>query len=403
LGTTFAALRHPNYRLWFAGQMVSLLGTWMQTTAQGFLVYELTRSPAYLGTVGFAAGLPVWLFTLWGGVVAERARRRDILLVTQTAMMILALVLAGLTFSGAVRPWHVVLLALGLGTANAFDGPARQSFVVELVGREDLTNAIALNATMFNIGTTVGPAVAGVVYAALGPGWCFAINGLSFIAVIVALSRMRLEHGRPPTRTGSAVRELGQGLSFVAHHQSIRMLILGLAVTSLFGMPTLTTLSPAWAAKVLHGDASTNGLLLSARGLGSLAGAIMIASFGNSLRRGRLRALGSTLLPLAMFVFAALRLLPFSLATLVAAGLSFMMFVNMTNALVQTQVPDQLRGRVMGIYTLTFFGLMPIGALLAGTLAERLGEPQTIVVGGAVLLGFALVERLLFPRMRALV
>jgi MFS family permease len=180
LNRTFAALQHRNYRLWFVGQLVSMVGTWMQSTAQGYLVFELTRSPAYLGYVGFAAGVPSWLFMLYGGVVADRMSRRNLLLITQTVMMILAFGLAGLTFSGLIQPWHLILLAFGLGVANAFDAPARQAFVLEMVSREDLTNAIALNSTMFNLATVIGPAVAGVAYAILGPAWCFTLNGLSF-------------------------------------------------------------------------------------------------------------------------------------------------------------------------------------------------------------------------------
>jgi MFS family permease len=184
---TFAALKHSNYRLWFQGQLVSLFGTWMQTTAQGFLVFELTHSPEYLGYVGFAAGIPTWLFTLYGGVIADRVPRRTLLTVTQTSMMVLAFILAGLVFSHLVQPWHILALAFLLGVANSFDAPARQAFVGEMVAREDLTNAIALNATMFHMATAVGPAVAGFTYALFGPGWCFTLNGLSFIAVIAAL------------------------------------------------------------------------------------------------------------------------------------------------------------------------------------------------------------------------
>jgi MFS family permease len=389
---TFAALQHPNYRLWFVGQMVSLLGTWMQTTAQGFLVYELTRSSAYLGYVGFATGLPSWLFTLYGGVIADRVSRRGMLVVTQTAMMVLAFVLATLTWTHVVQPWHIVMLALLLGVANAFDAPARQAFVMELVGREDLTNAIALNSTMFNIGTTVGPAAAGLVYAAFGPAWCFGINGLSFLAVIAALLAMRLPRRVIPRQVGSTMRALGEGLSFVAHHRQIRMLILGLAVTGLFGL-SLMTLMPAWATRVLHGDASTNGYLLSARGLGSLAGAVMIAAFGRFKLKWRLLAIGRFVLPLAMLLFAAARLVPLALALLVVAGWAFMVVFNMTNALVQTYVPDELRGRVMGVYSLTFLGLLPVGSLLAGSLATHFGEAFAAMLGAAFILLFALVER----------
>ena len=220
---TFASLGHRNYRLWFTGQAASLIGTWMQFTAQGFLVFKLTHSPAFLGYVSFAYGAPVWLFTLFGGVISDRLPRRNLLLVTQTTMMILAFILAGLTFLGHIQPWHIVLLALGLGVVNSFDTPARQAFAVELVERKDLGNAIALNSTMFNLATAIGPAIAGVTYAVFGPGWCFTINGVSFIAVIAALSMMRLKPQAPRARTGTALDDLKEGLRYVINQPTIRI------------------------------------------------------------------------------------------------------------------------------------------------------------------------------------
>src|SRR5262249_16874675 len=240
---TFAALRHRNYRLWFTGQLVSLFGTWMQTTAQGYLVFQLTQSPAYLGYVGFAAGVPAWLFRVYGGVIADRMPRRTLMLITQTAMMILAFVLAGLVFAGLVQPWQIVILAFLLGVANAFDGPARLAFVVELVDREDLTNAIALNATMFNLATATGPAVAGLTYALIGPAWCFTLNGLSFLAVITALLRMKLPP-KPAARRASTWADLGEGVRYIAREPAIRTLIGLVGMTSLFGI-SFATLFPA--------------------------------------------------------------------------------------------------------------------------------------------------------------
>lgn len=402
LATTFAALRHRNYRLWFVGQTVSILGSWMQTTAQGYLVYELTHSTTYLGFVGFAAGVPSWLFTLWGGVVADRVSRRLLLMVTQSAMMLLAFALAALTFADLVRPWHIVGLALGLGVANAFDAPARQAFVVELVDRGDLTNAIALNSTMFNIGTTIGPASAGLVYAALGPAWCFGINGLSFIAVITALGAMRLVAPTRPATRGSAGRELADGLRFTLGHRVIRTLILGVGMTTVCGLAALMTLMPAWATTVLGGDARTNGLLLSARGLGSLIGAMMVASVGAAIVRGRWNLVGSLVTPVALVVFAQLHSLPASAVALVISGWAFMVYFNTSNALVQMHVPDALRGRVMGIYSLAFFGLIPVGALLAGALAAVVGPAWTIVGDAVVLLGWVVFTRLRVPEIAAL-
>src|ERR687885_66355 len=222
---TFAALRHPNYRLWFMGQLVSLVGTWMQITAQSFLVFQLTHSTAYLGFVGFANGLPSWLFMLYGGVVADRVARRTLLLLTQSTMLLLAAVLAVLAFTGVVQPWHVVLLAFALGTANAFDAPAAQAFVFELVDRDDVTNAIALNASQFNLATVVGPTVAGLTYAAFGAAWCFALNGVSFLAVIVALVLMKLPARTIAPRTQSAFAQLSEGIRYTLSHPLLRTLI----------------------------------------------------------------------------------------------------------------------------------------------------------------------------------
>lgn len=397
----FVSLKYRNYRLWFMGQLASLVGTWMQTTAQGFLVYQLTQSPAYLGYVGFASGIPTWLFTLYGGVVSDRMPRRRLLVITQTSMMILAFILAALAFAQVVQPWHIVLLAFLLGIANAFDAPARQSFVLEMVERQDMTNAIALNSTMFNSATAVGPAIAGVTYALLGPAWCFTINGISFIAVIVALLMMHIKPLPPRARATSALEDLKEGVRYVAAHSTIRTLVSVAAVTSLFGMG-YATLLPAWAVSILGGNSATNGFLQSARGIGSLLGALMIASLGQFGFKGRVLALGSFVFPILLLAFAAVRWLPLSLLVLVGVGWGFMVLLNMANVLVQTHVSDELRGRVMGIYSLGFQGMMPLGALLAGGVAEITDEPTTVVLGALITLGFAVWLWLRMPQLRAL-
>ena len=249
---TFASLQYRNYRLWFWGQMVSLFGSWMQITAQGFLVYQLTHSPAYLGYVGFAAGIPTWLFMMYGGVLADRMPRRNVLIVTQVSMMILAFILTILTFTGAVQAWHIVLLAFFLGVANAFDAPSRQAFVLELVKREDLTNAIALNSTMFNSATAVGPAIAGITYAVFGPAWCFMINGISFLGVIAALLRMKITFQPRARQNGkSTLDELKEGLKYTLKHPQIRIIIMLVAIISVFGI-SYATLIPAWAVNILR-------------------------------------------------------------------------------------------------------------------------------------------------------
>src|SRR4051812_14173861 len=398
---TFAALKYRNYRLWFSGQLVSLFGTWMQTTAQGYLVFQLTQSPVYLGYVGFAAGVPAWLFTLYGGVIADRMSRRTLMLITQTVMMILAFVLAGLVFAGLVQPWQIVTLAFLLGVANAFDGPARLAFVVELVEREDLTNAIALNSSMFNLATATGPAVAGLTYALIGPAWCFMLNGLSFIAVIWALLRMKLPPRERGTKRASTWADLGEGVRYVLRDPAIRTLIGLVGVTSMFGI-SFATLFPAWAVDVLGGDATTNGLLQSARGLGALLSALMLASLGRSRFKGKLLTLGTFAFPLLLLLFTFVRSLPSSLAVLVGTGMAVILIMNVANALVQGLVPDALRGRVMSVYSMTFFGCMPLGALWVGAVAEYANAPTAMIVGGTISLAFAALLFVFAPWVRGL-
>jgi MFS family permease len=391
---TFAALKHYNYRLWFGGQVVSLVGTWMQSTAQGYLIYQITGSLFYLGLVGFVGGAPSLLFTLFGGVIADRLPRRKMLVITQTAMMILAFILAVLTFTHTVQPWHILILAFLLGTANAFDAPARTSFVLELVDRSSMTNAIALNSTMFNIATVVGPSVAGLTYAAIGPAWCFTLNGLSFIAVIAALLFMRIKLEAQPARRPAAWAELKEGIHYVLKNRMVLSLIGSVGVMSIFGIGMMNLL-PAWATDVLHGNVTTNGWLISARGLGSMVSALMLAYWGMRKLRGRLWTAGAFIMPVMLFIFAWIRFLPLALLALLGVGWGFMMVTNNAQAVVQSLVPDQLRGRVMGVYTLVFFGSMPLGALLAGSVASKIGEPIT-VMGGAVLLMIMAIAAFIF-------
>jgi MFS family permease len=396
---TFTALKYPNYRLWFWGQMVSLFGTWMQMTAQGYLVFELTHSAVYLGYLGFASGVPAWVFTLYGGIIADRMSRRTLLVITQTTMMILSLILTFLVFGKWVQPWHIILIAFALGAANAFDAPARQAIVVDLVDHEDLTNAVALNSTMFNSASAVGPAAAGVIYGLWGPGWCFLINALSFIAVIVSLLMMKLKPIFRLSEKTSTWSDLKEGVRYVALHPVIRILIGIVAITSLLRFSALT-LIPAWAVRVLKGDATTNGLLRAALGLGALAGAIFIASLGRFRFKGKLLTLGTFISPILMLVFSLFHSLHVSLLVLVASGAAGILIMNLTNALVQTLALDSLRGRVMSIYSLTFFGLMPIGSLIVGLLAEGLGEPLAFFIFSAAALVFAAVIWVWVPALR---
>jgi MFS family permease len=396
---TFAAVRHRNYRLWLIGQLVSLLGSWMQVTAQGFLVFQLTHSSAYLGYVGFAGGAPTWLFTLYGGVVADRISRRSLMIITQTSMMILAFLLAALTFLHLVRPWHILVLAFCLGVANAFDAPARQAFVTDMVPPEDLTNAIALNAAMFHAATTTGPAAAGLLYALFGPAWCFTVNGISFIAIIAALLMMRMPHPTRPVARQPAFRELQEGIHHVLTDPIIRTLVIIVGVTSCFGI-SLTTLIPAWAVKILEGDAATNGYLLSGRGIGALCGALLIATLGRFPVKGRLLSLGMFGFPLCLLAFAFTHQLALSLLFILGVGMGLILVLNLANALVQTLTPESLRGRVMSVYMMTFFGLMPIGAVWIGMLAEHFGEVFAVIVNGLLGLAFAAAVWIAVPRLR---
>jgi MFS family permease len=398
---TFAALKHRNYRLWFWGQMVSLFGTWMQMTAQGFLIFELTHSSAFLGYVGFASGIPSWLFMMYGGFIADRMPRRKLLIMTQSTMMVLALILAMLTFTGSVQPWHILVLAFGLGVANAFDAPARLAFVSEMVTREDLTNAVALNATMFNSATAVGPAVAGLTYAAFGPAWCFTINGISFIAVLAALTAMHIHPQAQSHHRTSMVTSILEGIKYVRHQKIIRTLIGLVAATSLFGL-SLGTLLPAWSVKVLHGDATTNGLLFSARGVGSLIGALTIASLGQVAYSGKLISFGSLLFPIFIALFAFVYWLPLSLLLMAFVGIASVMVLNLSNAMIQSLVPDELRGRVMGVYSTVFMGSIPLGALFLGTIAEHAGEAEAALLSSGAAFCIAGLVWFLVPKMRTL-
>jgi MFS family permease len=399
--TRFPALAYPNYRIWFLGSMVAAFGMWTQSTAQGYLMFDLTQSPIYLGYVSFAGGVPTWLFMLYGGVVADRVPRRILMLMTQSCMMVLAFTLAVLTLTHVVQPWHILLLAFLLGVVNAFDAPARQAFVLEMVEREDLANAIALNATMFNTATSLGPAAAGLIYAVAGPGWCFLLNSLSFAGPITALLMMKLKPLPARLRVASVMVEMKEGLQYVLHEPTVRILVMLVGMTSLFGL-SFATLIPAWAVQVMNGDETTNGLLYSARGFGALLGALWISSLGRFKYKGKLLTIGSLAMPVMIIIFAFVRWLPLSLLVLVATGLTFIPVVNLANALVQTLTPDHLRGRVMGIYTLIFMGMWPLGGLWVGTVAERFGEPVAVLIGGCVLMAFVIALYVFVPRLRAL-
>ena len=393
-------MQHRNYRLFFLGQLVSLIGTWMQSVAQAWLVYRLTGSAVLLGTVGFASQIPVFLLSPLGGVVADRRDRRRVLLATQAVAMVLALTLALLTLSGRIEVWQVLTLAALLGVTNGFDIPARQAFVVELVGRQDLVNAIALNSSMFNGARIVGPAVAGVLVAAVGEGWCFLANGVSYVAVLASLAALRLPpRAAPAADRASPLAQILEGWRFVTRTAPIRALLLLLGLVSLTGMP-YAVLMPVMAEDVLHAGASGLGLLMGSSGLGALAGALVLA------RRTSLRGLGTWVAWAALAFGAALIVFSFSrhfwlsVVLLLPVGFAMMLQMASSNTLIQSMVPDELRGRVMSAYSMMFMGMAPVGALLAGTLAETLGAPATIAIGGVICIVGALIFRSRLPEIR---
>lgn len=400
-GTTFAAFKHRDYRLFFAGQFVSLVGTWMQNIAQPWLVYDLTKSPMYLGVVAFAPAVPVLFLSLYAGVFVDRVSKRKLLILTQTLAMAQAFLLAADVLLGWVQPWHIVIFALGLGAINAFDAPARQSFIVEMVGRGGLQNAIGLNAAMFQSARIIGPSIAGVLLAVVGPGWCFFLNGISFLAALVSLRLMAVLSIVGAAGSGDPRAQMREGLAYVRGDGVVRSLLGMVAVANVFAFG-YAALLPAFARDVLHGGPQTLGYLSAAVGVGALAGALAVASLGDFRHKGRLLVAGNVFFPAMVLVFSFSKSLPLSLAALVGAGLGFMVQNAMTNTLVQTSVPDHLRGRVMSVYMLVFLGLFPIGSLLAGTIAQHFGVPAGAACGGGIALAAGLFWLWRLPYIRRL-
>jgi MFS family permease len=387
--SSFSALRYRNYRLWFFGQMVSLMGTWMQNMAQGWLVYQITGSRLALGIVGFVGSIAQVALMLPAGLVADRVPRRTVLLFTQVTMMLLAFTLALLAATGVLQVWHIGVLAFLLGVANAFDAPARQAIAVDLVDdRQDLSKAIMLNSVMFNSGRVVGPAVAGIVLGTLGTIWCFVLNGLSFLAVIAGLAFMRIAPRELHPNKGSMSEQIAVGLRYVRDSVAVRTIILMLGVSSVFGN-AYGTLLPVFAKDVLHVGERGLGALSAASGLGALVGAFALASWGDIKRKGLLLLLSYVWVPAAVIAYAFSRSYPLSLGMLVLAGLGSAAQPAISNTIVQQLVPDALRGRVMAVYSLVFFGSMSLGSLQAGVLAQALGPAAGVALGAFVAMAFA--------------
>jgi MFS family permease len=383
--TTLRALRHRNFQLFFAGQLISLTGTWMQSVAQAWLVYRMTKSALLLGSVGFASQIPVFLFAPIGGITADRMNRQRLVVATQACSMILAGILAWLTLSGRVQVWHVFVLAALLGVVNAFDIPGRQSFLIDMVGKEDLMNAIALNSSMFNGARVIGPAVAGILVAKIGEGWCFAANSISYIAVIVGLFWMHVQ-SPPRVSKHSPIEDIIEGFRWVNQTRIIRSLLLLIGLVSLVGMP-YTILMPVFADQILHGGARGLGILMGATGVGALFGALTLAAKTGIKGLGRWVAITCAGLGISLFFFAFSRSFWLSALLLLPAGYSMMLQMACSNTLIQTMVPDHLRGRVMSLYSMMFMGMAPFGAFFGGALAHRVGAPVTVAVGGVACRG----------------
>jgi len=371
----------------------------MQSIAESWLVYRLTGSALLLGATGFASQIPVFLVAPLGGIVADRLNRQRIVIGTQISSMILALILAVLTLTGVIRVWHVFVLAALLGVVNAFDIPARQSFLVDMVGKEDLMNAIALNSTMFNGARVIGPAIAGILVARIGEGWCFLVNGLSYIAVIAGLLMMRVDRPTSLAQHGPALAHLIEGYRFARHTAPIRSILLLLGLVSLVAMP-YTVLMPVFADQILHGGARGLGILMGATGVGALLGALTLATRSGVLGLGRWVAFTCGGFGFSLVLFAFSRHFWLSVALLLPVGFCMMLGMASSNTLIQAMTPDHLRGRVMAMYTMMFMGMAPFGSLFAGGIAEHLGAPFTVSVGAVACIGAAFLFFFHLPKIR---
>ena len=377
------SLAHRNFRLFLAGQGTSLIGTWMQNVAMGWLVLELTNSPFYVGLVAALGSLGVLVFTLYAGVVADRSDKRRIVVLTQTLSMLQAFALAILYWTHTIAVWNVMALASLLGVVNAFDIPTRQSFIVEMVGREDLVSAIALNSSMFNAARVVGPAVAGTLIGLLNVGACFFLNGVSYLAVIWSLLAMRLPSPVAPPGQASAWAGFREIVAFIRGDRRVSTLVTLTALLSVFGFPFLS-LMPVFARDVLHVGAGGYGALMASVGVGAMLGALAIAAFSRGIPKGPMLLTGGTAFGLLVAAFTLSRWFAVSVALLAVAGCAMIVNNALTNTLLQTLVPDQLRGRVMGFYSFVFVGLAPLGAFQAGVFAERFGAPLAVGAGAVI-------------------
>lgn len=379
----FGALAHRNFRLFLFGQTVSLTGTWMQSIAQGWLVLQLTNSPFYVGLVSALGSLGVLLFTLYAGVVADRTDKRRTVIITQSLSMVQAFLLAGLVWSGHVTVGNVMALAAFLGIVSAFDIPTRQSFIVEMVGKEDLMNAIALNTSVFNLTRVLGPVIAGLLIGPLGVAVCFFLNGVSYLAVLASLFAIRLPPHIPRPTPLSAWHGFREVLAYLRGDRRVSTLVILTAIISIFGFPFLV-LMPVFARDVLRAGAAGYGVLTASVGVGAVVGALGVAILSRRILKGRTLVAAGTSFGLLVALFASSRLFALSVVLLALVGCAMIVNNALTNTMLQTLVPDGLRGRVMGFYSFMFVGMAPIGAFQAGAVAERFGAPLAVAAGGVI-------------------
>lgn len=397
----FSALRHRNFRIYVLAMLASMAGGWMQIVAQGWLVYQLTGSEIMLGLVGFASAIPALTISPWAGVVVDRYSKRTVLLCSQIAAMLFSFTLAALTISGAVQVWQVIVVAIGMGVVSAFDGPARQAFVVEMVGKEDLSNAIAINSLVYNSGRIIGPAIGGLLLALVGAGWCFLVNGFSFLIVIVALISMKLPTQQKRVLLTRPWMQLKQGFRYVQQRGDLSFLILQALIISVFGV-SYNVVLPAFADKVLLVGATGFGLLNAAAGFGAATGSLAIARYGDLGRRGWWLTVIALIFPFILFAFSFTTSFPLSLVLAYFLGIGFLTQFALINTLLQVRVDDEMRGRVMSLYTITFLGFMPIGNLAIGVLSESWGLSATIALSAVITLVLTAANLLRTPSARAM-
>lgn len=397
------ALTSRNYRLFFAGQGISLVGTWMQQVAMSWLVYRLTGSALLLGVTGFAGQIPNFLLAPVAGVLADRWNRRPLLIATQGLAMLQAVALAIFVLSGTIQVWQIIALSVLLGVVNAFDIPVRQSFIIELVDKkEDLSNAIALNSSMVNSARLIGPAIAGVLVASLGEGVCFVLNAGSYLAVILALAAMRLGPTPPRAEPKHFLKELHEGFTYAYGFMPIRYILALLGLVSLMGMP-YSVLMPVFAKEILHGNAGTFGFLIATTGIGALASTIYLASRQSVRGLGKVIVTATLIFGIGIIGFALSRYLLLSIAFLALVGFGGMALVASSNTILQTIVDDDKRGRIMSLFSMSFVGMTPIGSLMAGAAAEQIGVQYTLLLGGGVCLAGGLLFARELPTLRKFV